>query len=627
MSGNQRRFQFTITLKILLLVLSLAVLLASFGGYAMYVINSIGLKTERLNKIESVLETQINSMNASLIKSSAFVTRSTLELGLAGSDQGTNFDAIEEGQKKFNATIQTADKFSKDAYNDLQKAKTTVKDIVKQAESGKYRAKTFQQRLNELVEPPISAEAIKIYKKIVTALDAIEGNYRDIKRAQDGIKKAVLAYNDFATSTQLSPYSNLYKKSLGELKEKILKANADLAEKEKILQDIIKDGSYLNLFREIQEAKELAFSSMDSAQAQSLYVTLIVGIASTLAALTFGLLLTAGIRTKLRNANSAVNAIRGGDLSAEIKASGNDEVSSLLVSTSQMRDKIVEVIGAMSLVIEKISENSSKLEVTADQVSDGTSQQATSVQETSASMDEMANTINENARNATETDETAKLLADNALVCSNSMKKTSEAMSDIFERIAIVGEITRKIELLALNASVEAARAGEHGKGFAVVASEVSKLAELSKEAASEIQRSSTDGKKLADETNQMLDELLPEIEKTQSLVQNISASSKEQATGAEQINDAIKTLDNVIQQNALASSNLSVSANELAQIVPDLEDLVNQFKLAKIADNIEPSEEDAESLESNSSAKTNQTDASSGEDKKSDNKQDFGRY
>ena len=366
---------------------------------------------------------------------------------------------------------------------------------------------------------------------------------------------------------------------------------------------------------------------MDNAQAQSLYVTLIVGIASTLAALTFGLLLTAGIRTKLRNANSAVNAITEGDLSAEIKASGNDEVSSLLISTNQMRDKIVEVIGAMSLVIEKISENSSKLEVTADQVSDGTSQQATSVQETSASMDEMANTINENARNATETDETAKLLAENALVCSNSMKKTSEAMSDIFERIAIVGEITRKIELLALNASVEAARAGEHGKGFAVVASEVSKLAELSKDAASEIQRSSTDGKKLADETNQMLDELLPEIEKTQNLVQNISASSKEQATGAEQINGAIKTLDNVIQQNALASSNLSVSANELAQIVPDLEDLVKQFKLAKIEDDIEINDEKTENLEDTSADTTDEIDTSSNEENKSESKQDFGRY
>ena len=627
MSANKRNFQFNITLKILLLVLSLAVLLASFGGYAMYVINSMGLKTERLNKIESALETQINNMNASLIQSSAFVTRSTLELGLAGSDQGTNFNTIEDSQKKFNTSIQTADKFSKDAYEDLQNAKKTIKDIVKEAETNKNRPLTIQQRLKELVEPPISGEAIEIYKKIITALDAIEGNYRDIKRAQGRVKKAVLDYNEFVTSTQLSPYSNLYKKSLGELKEKILKANAHLAEKEKVLQDIIKNGSYLNLFREIQEAKTLAFSSMDSSQTQSLYVTLIVGIASTLAALTFGLLLTAGIRTKLRNANSAVNAITEGDLSAEIKATGNDEVSSLLISTSQMRDKIVEVIGAMGLVIEKISENSSKLEVTADQVSDGTSQQATSVQETSASMDEMANTINENARNATETDETAKLLAENALVCSNSMKKTSEAMSDIFERIAIVGEITRKIELLALNASVEAARAGEHGKGFAVVASEVSKLAELSKDAASEIQRSSTDGKKLADETNQMLDELLPEIEKTQNLVQNISASSKEQATGAEQINGAIKTLDNVIQQNALASSNLSVSANELAQIVPDLEDLVKQFNLAKIDDDININDEKEKNLENTSADKTDETDTSSKEDKKSDSKQDFGRY
>ena len=624
MNAKQRNFQFTITLKILLLVLGLALLLASFGGYAMYVINSMGLKTERLNQIESALETQINSMNASLIQSSAFVTRATLELGLGGS---AKFDDVGRSRGKFNQTIKKADQFSEDALENLQGAIKLIDEVVQGARSKKIGDLDFRKRIEALIDPPISRDAIKIYRKMITALDGIDGIYTEIRSAQDQVKKTVLDYHEFVTSTQLSPYSNLYKQSLGDLKAEIVKANSKLASQEKYLQDMIKDGSFLNLFNEIRKAKELAFSSMDSAQAQSLYVTLIVGIASTLAALTFGLLLTAGIRTKLRNANSAVNAIRGGDLSAEIKASGNDEVSSLLISTSQMRDKIVEVIGAMSLVIEKISENSSKLEVTADQVSDGTSQQATSVQETSASMDEMANTINENARNATETDETAKLLAENALVCSNSMKKTSEAMSDIFERIAIVGEITRKIELLALNASVEAARAGEHGKGFAVVASEVSKLAELSKDAASEIQRSSTDGKKLADETNQMLDELLPEIEKTQSLVQNISASSKEQATGAEQINDAIKTLDNVIQQNALASSNLSVSANELAQIVPDLEDLVNQFKLEKIKDNIEPAKEDEENPESNSSKETSQTDTSSSENNKSDNKQDFGRY
>ena len=620
MATSDYKLKINISAKILLLVLSLAILLASFGGYSVYVINSIGLKIERLNKIESVLETRINNMNSARIESANMTSTSAFTLMLAG------MNATDDQVTAFKKTVQNANVKMEEGLAELEIAIKTIKAIVpksglKAKKEGPQKSKSFFELLTN---PPVEAEAMKIYKRLNSSLVMLRSEYNTIFDNQKGVNNAVLAYNKHAMSADKN--RRLQKK---EFRDKLLDLNNKISNANKRLETSQKELSQKNenLFRDITEAKNIAFSSMDSAQAQSLYVTLIVGIASTLAALTFGLLLTAGIRTKLRNANSAVNAITEGDLSAEIKASGNDEVSSLLISTSQMRDKIVEVIGAMSLVIEKISENSSKLEVTADQVSDGTSQQATSVQETSASMDEMANTINENARNATETDETAKLLAENALVCSNSMKKTSEAMSDIFERIAIVGEITRKIELLALNASVEAARAGEHGKGFAVVASEVSKLAELSKDAASEIQRSSTDGKKLADETNQMLDELLPEIEKTQSLVQNISASSKEQATGAEQINGAIKTLDNVIQQNALASSNLSVSANELAQIVPDLEDLVKQFKLAKIEDDIEINDEKTENLENTSADKTDEIDTSSNEENKSESKQDFGRY
>ena len=629
------KLKFNITLKILLLVIGLAILLASFGVYSFYVINSMALKTDRLNKIESAMETQINKMNTSLIQSSNLVSGASLFLSVVGADQ------TEEEQQKvrlmFDETVRKAEEFSNQGLSELDQATELLKTVAPAVVASDVffiggKETDFEKdfwiikNLKQIFNPPLSNEAIEIYKKLYPALVRNKMFYDAIINGQNMLKGAVIEYNDYITNPEYALYSSMYKKlnekNLAELRGKINRGYLKLQTAQNALFD---KNEYL--FSDIQEAKALAFSSMDIAQTQSLYVTLIVGIASTLAALIFGLLLTAGIRTKLRNANAAVNAITEGDLSAEIKATGNDEISSLLISTSQMRDKIVEVIGAMSLVIEKISENSSKLEITADQVSDGTSQQATSVQETSASMDEMANTINENARNATETDETAKLLAENALVCSNSMKKTSEAMSDIFERIAIVGEITRKIELLALNASVEAARAGEHGKGFAVVASEVSKLAELSKDAASEIQRSSTDGKKLADETNQMLDELLPEIEKTQNLVQNISASSKEQATGAEQINDAIKTLDNVIQQNALASSNLSVSANELAQIVPNLEDLVKQFKLAKIEDDIETTEEEDEPSENASSDNTDDTDTSSNEDNKSDNKQDFGRY
>ena len=624
MATSTYKLKINISAKILMLVLSLAILLASFGGYSVYVINSIGLKIERLTQIESVLETRINKMDSARIESTNMTSTSAITLMLAG------MDATKDQITAFNNTVQNANEKMEEGLGELEVAIQTIKGIVPKSglKAKKENSQQSKSFFDAIINPPIDAEAMNIYKRLNSSLVMLRSEYNTIRDNQQGVNTAVLAYSEHAITADKEriamkvPQKKEYRDKLTQLSEKISNANKRLETSQKELSQ-----KNENLFRDITDAKNIAFSSMDSAQTQSLYVTLVVGIASTLAALIFGLLLTAGIRTKLRNANSAVNAITEGDLSAEIKATGNDEISSLLISTSQMRDKIVEVIGAMSLVIEKISENSSKLEVTADQVSDGTSQQATSVQETSASMDEMANTINENARNATETDETAKLLAENALVCSNSMKKTSEAMSDIFERIAIVGEITRKIELLALNASVEAARAGEHGKGFAVVASEVSKLAELSKDAASEIQRSSTDGKKLADETNQMLDELLPEIEKTQNLVQNISASSKEQATGAEQINDAIKTLDNVIQQNALASSNLSVSANELAQIVPNLEDLVKQFKLAKIEDDIETTEEEEESSEKASSDNTDDTDTSSNEDNKSNNQQDFGRY
>jgi len=624
MATNNYKLKLNISAKILMLVLSLAILLASFGGYSVYVINSIGLKIERLTQIESVLESRINKMDSARVESTNMTSSSAITLMLAG------MNATKDQITAFNNTVQNANKKMEEGLGELEVAIKTIKDIVPKSglKAKKENSQQSKSFFDAIINPPIDAEAMNIYKRLNSSLVMLRSEYNTIRDNQQGVNTAVLAYSEHAITADKEriamkvPQKKEYRDKLTQLSEKISNANKRLETSQKELSQ-----KNENLFRDITDAKNIAFSSMDNAQTQSLYVTLFVGIASTLAALIFGLLLTAGIRTKLRNANSAVNAITEGDLSAEIKATGNDEISSLLISTSQMRDKIVEVIGAMSLVIEKISENSSKLEVTADQVSDGTSQQATSVQETSASMDEMANTINENARNATETDETAKLLAENALVCSNSMKKTSEAMSDIFERIAIVGEITRKIELLALNASVEAARAGEHGKGFAVVASEVSKLAELSKDAASEIQRSSTDGKKLADETNQMLDELLPEIEKTQNLVQNISASSKEQATGAEQINDAIKTLDNVIQQNALASSNLSVSANELAQIVPNLEDLVKQFKLAKIEDDIETTEQEDESSENASSDNTDDTDTPSNEDNKSDNKQDFGRY
>ena len=135
---------------------------------------------------------------------------------------------------------------------------------------------------------------------------------------------------------------------------------------------------------------------------------------------------------------------------------------------------------------------------------------------------------------------------------------TVKAMKEIAGKISIIEEIARQTNLLALNAAIEAARAGEHGKGFAVVASEVRKLAERSQTAAAEISHLSQISVQVAETAGELLKRIVPDIQKTAELVQEISVASSEQNAGAEQINRAIQQLDQVIQQNAGASEEMA---------------------------------------------------------------------
>jgi methyl-accepting chemotaxis protein len=151
-------------------------------------------------------------------------------------------------------------------------------------------------------------------------------------------------------------------------------------------------------------------------------------------------------------------------------------------------------------------------------------------------------------------------------------------MKDIAERIQIIEEIARQTNLLALNAAIEAARAGEHGKGFAVVAAEVRKLAERSQSAAGEINDLSTSSVEVAEKAGRLLDVIVPNIQKTADLVQEIAAASKEQDAGAEQINRSIQQLDGVIQQNASAAEEMASTTEELSAQAEQLQQMVAFF-------------------------------------------------
>jgi len=151
------------------------------------------------------------------------------------------------------------------------------------------------------------------------------------------------------------------------------------------------------------------------------------------------------------------------------------------------------------------------------------------------------------------------------------VEKTVAAMQEIADKISIIEEIARQTNMLALNAAIEAARAGDHGKGFTVVASEVMKLAERSRNAASQINKLSTSSVQVAEKAGELLRHTVPDIQKTAELVQEISVASNEQSTGADQINMAIQQLNLVIQSNAAASEEMSASSERLAASAENL--------------------------------------------------------
>jgi methyl-accepting chemotaxis protein len=226
--------------------------------------------------------------------------------------------------------------------------------------------------------------------------------------------------------------------------------------------------------------------------------------------------------------------------------------------------KLREVVADVKGASDNVAAGSQAMSSCSEEMSQGASEQAAAAEEVSSSMEEMAANIRQNADNALQTEKIALQSAQYAKESSKVVAETVLAMQQIAKKISVIQEISVQTRMLSLNATIEAARAQEHGKGFSVVASEVRGLAERTQTAAIEINELATYSVDISGKAGAMLEELVPNIQKTAELVQEISAASNEQSSGAEQINRAIQQLDQVIQQNASVSEEMAATAEEL---------------------------------------------------------------
>jgi methyl-accepting chemotaxis protein len=322
---------------------------------------------------------------------------------------------------------------------------------------------------------------------------------------------------------------------------------------------------------------------------------LLIGVALC-ALITGGILiwlLAYSITAPISRAVKVAQAVAEGNLANDVIVDSRDETGKLLAALGTMNTQLRDVVNTIRAGSTEISASTKQIASGNQDLSARTSEQAAALEETAASMQEFTDSVNANARRAHEASHLAESASNIARQSSVAMTEAVGAMTQVQNVASRITEITETMDriatqthILALNASVEAARAGEAGKGFNVVAAEVQALARNSRTASHEIraliEESVTiieSGTQMIGRAEWMVGKLLESVDNVAETVGSIATQSHEQAAGIQQVNRAVRQMDEVTQSNAALVEEAAAAADTVQVRARSLVDSVQFFK------------------------------------------------